>query len=153
MTKTTSPSSKKSNNCNTILINMVTIVCDEREFYLNFIRHVNLTVDKSIRLTEMEAKVLCEFWMYKTPDVKPYRFNTIVRQEVANTLGLSTINDVNNYVKSLTDKGVLYKNKLDVLCIKEKFDLPDLVNSDNNYELNCVMQHSYKIVKDKNNES
>lgn len=95
-----------------------------KAFYKEFLRHTSNSMPAHRRLTDMEIEVLTEFWILEGDMVNKDRFSTSVRRYIReDVFNFKNYSNLDNYLKSLIDKGFILQNGK-VLVINPRYDIP-----------------------------
>ena len=107
-----------------------------KDFYIEFLKHTSNSFPKERQLTEMEVKVLTEFWALEGDLVSKYRFSAAAKRYVReDVFGFKNYSSLDNYITSLVKKG--YLQRVDGnLVITPMIDLPkQLLKNDGRFVL------------------
>lgn len=104
------------------------------DYYLQHLRIINAVLP--VKLTNREIEVLAAFMSADSKLTEDDRFNSLVRKNIRNKLGLSP-GGLSNYLNSMLKKGFLNKSKITNRITIKEFLFPD----------ESAQGYQFKIVK------
>lgn len=99
------------------------IFLSELEIYKEFLKHYSNILPKDRRLTDTELSILAAFWDIQGAGMESLRFTPQIKKLVRDKFGFKNYANLENYLKTLKDKGYLTKNEFDILIFSKTIDL------------------------------
>jgi len=95
-----------------------------KEFYMQFLMHTSINLPHSRQLTEREREVLTEIWLLEDVFVKGERISPSTKRYLREKFKYTNYSNLDNFLKSLKDKGFLVRNEKGFLDIRSSYNLP-----------------------------
>lgn len=105
------------------------IFLSELDIYKEFLKHYSNILPKDRRLTDTELSILSAFWDIQGGGMESLRFTPQIKKLVRDKFGFKNYANLENYLKTLKDKGYLIKNEFDILVFSKSIDLKKPLSS------------------------
>ena len=99
------------------------IFLSELDIYKEFLKHYSNILPKDRRLTDTELSILSAFWDIQGGGMESLRFTPQIKKLVRDKFNFKNYANLENYLKTLKDKGYLVKNEFDILVFSKTIDL------------------------------
>src|SRR5574343_371988 len=99
------------------------VYLSETDMYKEFLKHSGNILPKEKRLTETEMDILSVFWDFQGNNMELLRFSPQIKKLVREKFNFKKHANLENYLKSLRDKGYITKDQNGFTVISKAFDL------------------------------
>jgi hypothetical protein len=99
------------------------IFLSEVDMYKEFLKHYSNILPKEKKLTDTELSILAAFWEIQGDGMESLRFTPQIKKLIRDKFNFKNYANLENYLKSLKDKGFLTKNNFDILTFSKSIDL------------------------------
>jgi hypothetical protein len=94
-----------------------------KDFYIKFLQHTSFNLPDHRQLTNMETKILAEFWYMTGELADKDRFSTSAKRYIREKFNFKGYSNLENYITNLQMKGFILK-KDDTYIINPNYNLP-----------------------------